>query len=462
MAKRVKNEDFGDMSAQKPAKQQDAPQSSRRTARKSDFGSMREQSATDADFRRAAGIQMGRRRSGFGKKAVAFGVWTVVVSFLALTVLSALQVNNNMLLNVELRKTLETQYNPSFKTRYGDLGRSITEAWYNQNPSPSPVKLANGITWPHSGTNDSSDFQADYATAIANGVSLTPSMTVRNVTYVNGEQIPAPGEDGQYYEVNYYSAYIDGSLGVIAVTLGIADLADYGALPTLMSEPTILPNDGALGETISSTQPNWFGATATDNMKTQVNSWAKAYSENNSSALKQITGDSGKSFYIGAISDKGWKYVDSSAQIIWVKEKANDPDYAVAQVSWKMKLPDFEVVDPRDPQKKITKVGATQTQRMEILIKSPKSGLPLIVAWGPVGTFSILTPAMNSLTEEEFKTVSGFYRGGSNSEVESDVTPDDGGATPTSEPVSPETETTEPPATTNPSPPATDEVNQGE
>jgi len=365
-----------------------------------DFGELRETASTDEDFYRAVGEKMGRSRSTTGKRVAAIGVWVVVIAFMLMTVLSAFQVNNNRAQNVELRSMMETQYNPSFKTRYSDLGKEIIDAWYNTNPSPAPVQLANGITWPHASVSDLTDYESDAAAA-----DYKPSIAVRNVTYIGGRQQESPDTGGLFYEINMYSAYVDGTLSTISVTLAIPSLDDYTTLPTLLNEPSIFPNNSALGATIAGDAPSWRDVTATDNFKAQLESWADAYTTNNTGTLKQITGDNSGSSYIGALSAKPWEYVDNSVSIVWLKENNGNTNEAVAQVTWKMKLPDYTVKDPNDPEATVTRTGATQTQRLEILVKAPASGLPLIVAWGPVGSYLVLTENTNKLTEEQFKKI---------------------------------------------------------
>jgi hypothetical protein len=372
-----------------------------------DFGELRESAPTDEDFYRAVGEKMGRSRSTLGKRVAAIGVWVVVIAFMILTVAGAFQVNNNKNQNVELRSMMETQYNPSFKTRYSDLGKEIIDGWYNTNPSPAPVQLADGITWPHAGESDLTD---DEASAAADPARYAPSITVRNVTFIGGRQEESPDTEGLFYEIDMYSAYVDGTLSNISVTFAIPSLDDYTSLPTLISEPSILPSTSANGEPIKSDVPSWRNVSATENLEAQLESWAEAYSTNNSGALKQITGDNSDSYYLGALSTKAWEYVENSVSVVWLKENDGNVNEAVGQVTWQMKLPDYTEPDPTRPNEVIERVGATQTQRMEILIQAPESGLPLIVAWGPVGTYQTLDSDTNKLNEEEFNNITSGVR----------------------------------------------------
>ena len=369
------------------------------------FGELRETAPTDEDFLRGVGEKMGRSRSTRGKRLAAIGVWVVVIAFMLMTILSAVQVNNNRIQNVELRSMMETQYNPSFKTRYSDLGKEVIDAWYNTNPSPAPVQLAKGITWPHANDSDLTDYEAsDSAT------DYIPSIAVRNVTYIGGRQQVSPDNSSMFYEINMYSAYVDGTLSTISVTFAIPSLDDYTTLPTLMNEPSIFPNNSALGATVETDAPSWRNVTATDTFNAQLESWAKAYTTNNTGTLKQITGDNSGSSYVGALSSKPWEYIDNSVSIVWLKENNGNTNEAVAQITWKMKLPDYSVTDPSDPDATVTRTGGTQTQRLEILVKAPASGLPLIVAWGPVGSYLTLNENTNKLTEEQFKKITSSVR----------------------------------------------------
>ena len=381
-----------------------------------DFGELRESAPTDEDFYRGVGERMGRSRSTAGKRIAAAGVWVIVLAFMLLTVMSALQVNNNRAQNTELRSMMETQYNPSFKTRYSDLGKEIINSWYTTNPTPAPVKVASGVVWPHSTASDLTDFEDGVAT-----VDYTPSITVRNVTYIGGRQQESPDTEGLFYEIDMYSAYVDGTLSTVSVTFAIPSLDDYVTLPTLMNEPTIFPSTSAIGAGIATNQPSWRNIKATDTFNAQLESWAEAYTTNNTGTLKQITGDNSDSFYIGALSSKPWSYVDQSVKIVWLKENNGDTNEAVGQITWQMKLPDYTVVDPNDPDATVIRTGAVQTQRLEILVKAPASGLPLIVAWGPVGSYLTLDEDTNRLNEDEFKAITASVKVGASTEVGGDA-----------------------------------------
>lgn len=369
-----------------------------------DFGEMRESAPTDDDFLLRVGEHMGRSRSQRGKRVAAIGVWTVIIAFMAMTVLTAIQVDNNRVLNAQLRDTLTTQYNPSFKTRYSELGEATINAWYNTNPSPAPVRLAEGVTWPHSTTTDRTDWQNELARRAADNPDAR--FVVRNVTFIGGFQQESSPGSGLFFEINSYSAYVDGTLSTITVTFALPDLEDYATLPTLMSEPTITYGTGALGSSVASTQPDgWRSLNVSDNLTQQVDAWAEAYSNNDTADLKQITGDGGDSQYVGALGAKGWEYVEDSARIVWAYENGGNTNEAVAQIVWRMKLPDV-VVEAETANGEDTVIpGAVQTQRMEILIQEPASGLPRIVAWGPVGTYMILNAETNRLTQDEFDAI---------------------------------------------------------
>jgi hypothetical protein len=143
-----------------------------------------------------------------------------------------------------------------------------------------------------------------------------------------------------------------------------------------------------------------------DNLTAQADAWAEAYSNNDTADLKQITGDGGDSQYIGAIGAKGWEYVPGSARIVWAYENGGNVNEAVAQIVWRMKLPDVVIEAETANREDVVIPGAVQTQRMEILIQEPQSGLPKIVAWGPVGTYMTLTVETNRLTQDDFDAIS--------------------------------------------------------
>lgn len=369
-----------------------------------DFGPKGVDYGTSDQYERGL-IQMGKPRSRASARAAKILVWSVLIGLIGLNVLNLGVANANRQQGNSLEAMTTSAYNPSFKVRYDSLGAEVIKAWYDPAISASPIALGAGITWP---ANGSTSTPADSGSSNATSATTTPSVNtgsiaVSSVAFIGGQQIKTPANGNAYQEDLSYSAYINGNYYRVSVTIGISDLSNPNVLPTLISPPTITSQVATVAD--PSAKPGepvqWQKYDVQSGLTTQINAWARAWTTNDPVALKQVTGDGGGSYYAG-LTPGQWGYVDTSLSVLWAYTRPNEQNATVAEVQWSIKLPDTSNPDPQNSSNTIHVTGATQVQRMDLLIQDAGSGLPKIVAWGPTGTYGILAAGQNALTKAQF------------------------------------------------------------
>lgn len=346
-------------------------------------------------------LQMGAPKSKTPRRMAKIIVWGFVILMPVSLLLSFIVADNNRSLNTELSKTLETQYNPSFRVRYDNLGAEVVSAWYNKQAAP--INLDANVVWVEAAAgNLSGETTTNTSTAKTN----TASLKLSGVSFLRGSQIASKGNAGRYEERLEYYALINGVPQIIGVTIAIPKLDDINSLPILVSAPTIIgkPNVGIITENAMVKPTDALGtANLTDTAKVSlVNTWAKAWTEDDAAALKAATQDpNNENTYRGL--GGGWAYVPNSAKVEWSALAPDAGGNAVARVTWEMQTPTVIIppvtgADPQ-PEQKIT--GAVQKQSMDILIGKFDQGSPSVLAWGQVGTYMELKPLRNALSKEE-------------------------------------------------------------
>lgn len=338
-------------------------------------------------------------------------VWGVVGSLLLLLALSAFLTVRNVQLNRDLRATLETQYNPSYRVRYADLGAEAVRSYYAG--APAPIALAAGLVWPTETPEPGTALSASVsepgpdpgagaaptdlpgaqpgATRIQEQGDGADTLDVSGIAFVSGDQSPTPGRGTQYQERLTYSALVNGLPYRIGVAVGIPDLDDYASVPVLLSTPTLSPV--LLGEQtdqVTSEPLGYASADLPDATLEQLTSWARAYAGDERSGLRQFARDEREDFtYLGLAG--GWEYVPNSTVVQWSHAFPDDDRAAIAEVTFDIKVPDTVVPATSDSAER-TVTGPVQTQRMDVLIEDYSSGVPVISSYGPAGSYPDLIP----------------------------------------------------------------------
>lgn len=356
-------------------------------------------------------IQMGEPRSKRPRAAAKIIVWGSLSVLVVGMGASLALTNANRSLNVELSKTLETQYNPSFRVRFDSIGGEVINAWYaKQNP---PIDVDSTVAWPTGTGTAASGKQLSAApkgtgqSDTANNASTAQTLTVSGVAFLRGSQIQDRGPGKRYTERLEYYALFNGVPQVVGVTIAIPDLDDLTSEPVLVAPPSIIgkPTTSSVQAKQENSPATTLGsAQFTDAATAAVNSWAKAWTEDDSAALKQATHDADAgNVYRGLGS--GWVYVPGSAKVVWSALAPQAGGNAVARVTWDMQTPAITPQTGSASNQTQPIPGVTQTQTMDVLIGAYQSGSPSVLAWGQPGTYLELKAGYNAITKDSAATM---------------------------------------------------------
>jgi len=342
-------------------------------------------------------LQMGAPKSKTPRRMAKILVWGFVILMPLSLLLSFVISDNNRSLNAELSKTLEAQYNPSFRVRYDTIGAEVVNAWYNkENP---PINVDSSIKWNSTSTAQLAGASASPSTTTS---ATTASLKVSGVSFLRGSQIKTKGDPNRYEERLEYYALINGVPQIIGVTIAIPNLSDINSTPVLVSAPSVIGNPEVSVVSDGKSPSDALGAANVDGAKAVLNTWAKAWTEDDASSLKATTQDASKDTIYRGLGG-GWAYVDGSAAVQWSGLAPDGGGNAVARVTWSMKTPDTVIPAVTGDNSKPAQVipGAVQQQSMDVLIGKFDSGSPSILAWGQAGTYLELKPQRNALTKEQ-------------------------------------------------------------
>lgn len=368
-------------------------------------------------------LQMGAPKSKTPRRVAKAMVWGFSGLMPLSLILGFMLADSNRSLNVELSKTLTQQYNPSFKVRYDTLGSEVISAWYNKQRSP--INLDSSIQW------------AAPPPASLSGTAQTPTETSSNtaplklsgLVFLRGSQSSVVGNAGRYEERLEYYALLNGVPQIIGITIAIPDLNDLESLPVLVSPPSVIgkPSVSSITDQNAVSPVEEYGAANLSQAGSVLNTWAKAWTEDNPSSLKSVTQDSNiESVYRGL--GGGWRYVDGSVKVQWSALSPAGGGNAVARVTWNMQTPSTVIpaVTGTNPSPERVIPGAVQQQQMDVLVGKFESGSPSILAWGQAGTYKDLKAYSNALTKEEASKLapSTTTPSSSSSEDSSSVAPD--------------------------------------
>lgn len=346
-------------------------------------------------------LQMGAPRSKAPRRMAKILVWGFVLLMPLSLALGFIIADNNRSLNNELTKALTLQNNPGFKVRYDDIGAEVISAWYNRQKPP--IDIDSSIQWTEPTLADLSGdtSKASASTTPAN----TATLKVSGVSFLRGSQIETKGAPGRYEERLEYYALLNGVPQIIGVTIAIPVLDDINSTPVLLSAPSVIgkPTVSAITDNRAANPVDALGnAQLTDATNAVLNTWAKAWTEDDASTLKQTTQDSNVDNTYRGLGG-GWTYTPNSLTVQWSALAPEAGGNAVARVSWEMQTPGITVPATTgadaQPERKIA--GAKQKQSMDVLIGKYDSGTPSVLAWGQVGTYLELKAQDNALTKEE-------------------------------------------------------------
>lgn len=342
-------------------------------------------------------LQMGAPKSKTPRRMAKLWFWGFLLLTPLLLGITLIVADNNRSLNAELSEMVKDEYNPSFKVRYETIGAEVVSAWYNkQNP---PINVDASIQWSTASTGQLSGATTKEATTTAG----TGQLKVTGVSFLRGTLV-STGKDGKRYEerLEYY-ALINGVPQIIGVTIAIPDLKDITSTPVLVASPTVIgkPVVARIADDKESTPvPQLGAATLNEASKAALNTWAKAWTEDDSSALKATTQDASTDNVYRGLGG-GWVYVPNSIEVKWSAIAPKAGGNAVARVTWQMQTPSTTIPATSANAQPQVIPGATQQQSMDVLIGKYEGGSPNILAWGQAGTYMELKPQANALKQEE-------------------------------------------------------------
>lgn len=359
--------------------------------RKDRFGSIGMPRGTSSATQFQMGSVQMRSSSGW-RRTLARVILAMAVIIPLCCIIIVVNHSNKAIKNSErAQQQLTESYNPSFKVRYGDLGRQVISSWYAKE-SP-PVDLGEGVTWPDESESSESGEGEEDTSVLISGIALMDGQRTNLV--MDSET----GEAKSFDEVLTYRASLEGEPVAITVNLHSA-LGDKDPYPVLMATPTLEPLEETVEREVTSEPEELEKATLTDEATEQITTWATAWAADDRRSLKQIVADNDPSrLYFGM--GKGWSLPEEQEpKVNWQREKSMDGEkYIVASVS-------FDVVrsvetGQEDKDKKPIYKTVTNTQTMDLLIGNYESGIPTIQAWGDSGTWDELRPHQNSYVNPE-------------------------------------------------------------
>lgn len=377
-------------------------------------------SPSDRDIEEAL-TRMSRPSSRVGYRVVRAFVWTMSFGLIASTAINVYNAAVTQGQVTTLKGMVSEQYNPSVKVRFSQLGSQVISAWYNGGSQP--VAVADGISWPSSApvTNNGQDAKktqkddkpqsgADATTdqkpnqGQPQTKALDGTPVVSNIAFVYGSQTKQPTEEhpNAYVESLTYSATVNGVLQYITILFRIDDLSDL-ALPALVAEPSLVnPDDVNVKVEADNGPKDLKGWSISTEQLSQLESWAKAYTEDDRATLKRLTSDTNKGdVFVGLVSGN-WEYVPGSIKVIWSKSM-NEPNNGYARVSWQIQ----EVVDSGSKDasgKAADKKTYKQTMTMDLLVTNKETALLSVIDWGAAGSYEKLSRYGNAMTEETAPT----------------------------------------------------------
>lgn len=367
----------------------------------------------------------------FRRIAVAFAVLSVIIIAVAMV--------QNVNLRDELRAQLDDTYNPSYKVRHADLGKSVLESWFSGGTQV--ISTSESIEWPESpysqypspgnvpaSSSNPQDAEApEPSDAGGEGEGTAYSTTLRSVSFVEGGEVSLSEdpmtigdvtyEDPTREELTYYAVLNNQPVHITVVLLVQGGVPDgYGPDPVLIAPPTISGVPSTKDDIKVDTSPPGIstnGGNLPESATSLANSWVAAYAENDTEALKQIARDPDASRQYPGLG--GWT-TDPEAEVStnwWYTVPGTDGDDGSADIIAEITFDMYQVVpleaesgdatDSPDLQNPEGYMPFKTTQTMTVMIQDAESGSPSISSWGPPGSAESLEPysAATSAAQEE-------------------------------------------------------------
>lgn len=255
----------------------------------------------------------------------------------------------------------------------------FVEAWINGQPSPLPVNTGLSPSLRQLPTDNE-------------GKSPTAPLNIQNVAW--SSHVTLPNGASEYpRELHRFIASIGNQSIFIYITIAGSDIG-----PVLVSDPAILPAPFIQGN-LNVTVPEGEPAAIKEGLVEQLKLWAQAYGTDNRNTLLRLTGDPNGQIYPGLPGGKFNLVGDPT-----IFKSAVTPDGKTIVTLSVTYVPTQTVLqNPNDPAsaKETTNIENQKfSMQFDLLIENSEQAFPFIVAWGPVGTGTLLTPYENALQQQ--------------------------------------------------------------
>ena len=225
------------------------------------------------------------------------------------------------------------------------------------------------------------------AGAVPQQLSLTPGsaqpatatvqpLPVSNVAFYSGTDRHA-GKGLTVETDTFLLEYSDGSLGALDVVIdGTSGGPQLAALPALVPAPATPSAEPQAGAPVAVSS---LYAPLSGNLQYRVTQWAQAYASNNQTQLYQVTGDTSSRSYegLGGVKLVGQPTVTASTQ-----DGPKQPAELVVTVELTLQS--------------MAQSSVIEQASYDLLITGIGDKYPDVVAWGPAGSGSSLTPYENA------------------------------------------------------------------
>lgn len=274
---------------------------------------------------------------------------------------------------------LPPSYNPPL---YAGAATVFLQAWINGEPSPISVNVGIPPTLRQRPSN-------------AEGQTTTKQLPITNVAWTSYTTLPN-GESEFPRELHRFLGTMNNQSILIYVTITGTDIG-----PVLVSDPAIISASFLKGNTNVTFQEG-EPLIVEDGLEQQIKLWAEAYGTDNRNTLLRLTGDPNAQIYPG-LPGGNYKLVEDPSIIKATVDLTGKTIVSIAVTYIPTQEPPRDPNNPNPTQQPapIPQEGQEFTLQFDLLIENAEQTFPYVVAWGPIGTGTLLTPYENAVQQAE-------------------------------------------------------------
>ena len=206
--------------------------------------------------------------------------------------------------------------------------------------------------------------------------STVQPLAVSNVAFYSGKDV-STGKTSVVETDKFLLEYTDGSLGSLEIVVdGTASGPELAALPSVGPNPDQASSGTAAQAPVPIANLN---KPLSSGLIYQIGQWAQAYASNDGTALYVVTGDSGSQSFSGL---GGWKVLGTPQEISATQDTGKDVTQIVVTVELTLQS--------------TSNASVIEQSEYDLLVTNLLHKYPNVVAWGPPGSGSALTPYENA------------------------------------------------------------------